>query len=170
MLTLELTLDSRVFGVKPEKRAEVLALPDRPNELVVFYDNPQPSEDTKLLKQLHQLDPSEVAFRRHFRASRHANFELGSCASDLVWRRALKDIDAGLQPWDDYDEDDLDISTVEHSKGRIRRVVKNWPFTMPSLDSSSRGFNVSHKFLRLVQTLLPFKKYGEGFRGIIFGM
>ena len=169
MLKLEQTLDARVFGVTAEKRAEILALPDRPNELVVLYDTPQQISDTRLFKQLRSLDTNESAFRRHFRASRHAHEEVGACASDLVWRRALKDIDASLLPWDaDFDEDDQSPSS-DRIKARMRDIVKNWAFTMPNLDPSSRGFNVSHKFLRLVQVLITFSSYGEGFRGIIFG-
>jgi len=171
MLKLEQTLDARVFGVTAEKRAEVLALPDRPNELVVLYDTPQQIQDTRLFKQLQSLNLNEDTFRRHFRASRYAHEEVGSCASDLVWRRALKDIDAGLLPWDaDLDEDEQGTPTSHHMKVRMRDIVKNWTFTMPNLDPSSRGFNVSHKFLRLVQVLITFSSYGEGFRGIIFGV
>jgi len=88
MLKLEQALDARVFGVTAEKRAEILALPDRPNELVVLYDTPQQILDTRLFKQLHSLDINETTYRRHFRASRHAHEEVGACASDLVWRRA----------------------------------------------------------------------------------
>ena len=171
MLKLEQTLDARVFGVTAEKRAEILALPDRPNELVVLYDTPQQIPDTRLFKQLHTLDLQETAFRRHFRASRHAHEEVGACASDLVWRRALKDIDSDLSPWDpDLDEDEQGTPSSDRMKFQMRDIVKNWAFTMPNLDPSSRGFNVSHKFLRLAQVLITFSSYGEGFRGIIFGV
>jgi endoribonuclease Dicer len=40
MIKLENTLDAKVFGISAEKRAEILALPDRPNEVVVMYDVP----------------------------------------------------------------------------------------------------------------------------------
>lgn len=174
MLKLEQTLISRVFGVSDDRRAEILALPDRPNEVVVLYDAARKSTETRLLKQLHQLDPTEFIFRRHYRDSRHALEEVGSCASDLVWRRALKGIETGLmvghEDIDDDDDLDIDIPALDMLKARIYKVVKNWTFTMPNLDPSSRGFNVSHKFLRLIQVLNTFKAYGEGFRGIIFGI
>ena len=171
MLKLEQTLDARVFGVTAEKRAEILALPDRPNELVVLYDTPKQISDTRLFKQLRSLDLDETTYHRHFRASRLAHEEVGACASDLVWRRALKDIEAGLLPWDaDLEEDEKGTLSSERMKVKMRDIVKNWAFTMPNLDPSSRGFNVSHKFLRLVQVLITFSSYGEGFRGIIFGV
>ena len=171
MLKLEQTLDARVFGVTAEKRTEILALPDRPNELVVLYDTPQQTSETRLFKQLHSLDPDETAFCRYFRASHHAHEEVGACASDLVWRRALKDIDADLLPFDaDFDGDGQGILPSDRMKVRMRDIIKNWAFTMPNLDPSSKGFNVSHKFLRLVQVLVTFRSYGEGFRGIIFGV
>jgi endoribonuclease Dicer len=171
MLKLEQTLDAKVFGVTEEKRAEILALPDRPSEIVILYDTAAKASETRLLKQLHQLDPRESVFRRHYHASRNAHEDVGSCASDLVWRRGLKNMEATLIPgYADVDEDDADIPPIEAMKINMYNIVKNWPFSMPNLDSSSRGFNVSHKFLRLVQVLTTFKPLGEGFRGIIFGM
>lgn len=171
MLKLEQTLDAKVFGVSQEKRDEILALPDRPSEIVILFDTSKHSSETRLLKQLHQLDPYETVFRRHYRASRNAHEDIGSCASDLLWRRGLKDIESRLIPgYTDVDEDDSDIPAIEVMKVKMYNIVKNWPFTMPNLDASSRGFNVSHKFLRLVQVLTTFKSLGEGFRGIVFGM
>ncbi|KAJ3502176.1 hypothetical protein NLJ89_g9005 [Agrocybe chaxingu] len=168
MLKLEQALDAKVFGVTEERRAEITALPDRPDEIVIMYDTLRRSSETRLLKQLHQVDPTESVFRRHYLASRYAHDEVGSCASDLVWRRALKEMETGVPWYGDLDEEELDELTEEGIKMRIRKIVKNWAFTMPNLDASSRGFNVSHKFLRLVQVLMTFKSYGEGFRGIIF--
>jgi len=171
MLKLELTLDAKVFGVTEEKRAEILALPDRPKEIVILYDTSRRTSETRLLKQLHQVDPTEAIFCRHYRASRHAHEEVGPCASDLVWRRALKDITASLMPGhEDIDEDDPETPAPDRIKVKIYKILKDWSFTMPNLDVSSKGFNVSHKFLRLVQVLRTFKAYGEGFRGIIFGL
>jgi len=171
MLKLELTLDAKVFGVTDEKRAEILALPDRPNEIVILYDPSRRSSETRLLKQLHQIDPTEDIFRRHYRASQHAHEEVGPCASDLVWRRSLKAITATLMSGhEDIDEDDPETPTSDRIKLKMYKILKDWSFTMPNLDASSKGFNVSHKFLRLIQVLRTFKSYGEGFRGIIFGL
>ncbi|KAF9569018.1 ribonuclease III [Agrocybe pediades] len=169
LLKLEQTFFSRVWGVSDRQREEILALPDRPNEVVVLYDPARKSTETRLLKHLHQLDPAESIFHRHYRDSRHALEEVGPCASDLVWRRALKNVEAGLpMGHDDIDEDDPGIPATDRMKAKIYRVVKNWSFTMPNLDPSSRGFNVSHKFLKLMQVLSTFRTHGEGFRGIIF--
>lgn len=70
------------------------------------------------------------------------------------------------------EEEDLQVDSVAR-EARIRqdvfRTIKNWTFTMPNLDSTSRGFNVSPKVTKLVQILQCFQKEGDGFRGIIFG-
>jgi endoribonuclease Dicer len=168
MLKLETTLNSKVFGVSAEKREEILALPDRPNEVVVLYEKPRQSAESRLFKQLHQLDPSHTIFRKHFRASQLALNEIGSCASDLIWRRALKDIEAVVQPWYE-EEDETGHSSVPAIQRQIRDIVKNWTFMMPNLDASSWGFNVTPKFLKLVQTLKSCEPHGAGFRGIVFG-
>lgn len=169
-LKLEQTLDAKVFGVTDDKRAQILALPDRPNEVVIVYDHSQRNPETRLLKALHVLDPKESVFRRYYHSSRGANREIGPCASDLVWRRNLKAIESELiADYEDVDEDDVDIPPVELIKVQMFNVIRNWAYAMPNLDPSSRGFNVSHKFVRLVQALTTFKTSGEAFRGIIFG-
>ncbi|KAF8639433.1 hypothetical protein AX16_010288 [Volvariella volvacea WC 439] len=167
MLRLESIFDAKVFGITDERRIEIASLPDRPNEVVVLYEGVKSPIETKLYKQLHQLDPSEIVFRRYFKASRYVLWDLGPCGSDLVWRRALSDIKSSVAPWDD-DVDEGPGGSIAQVKARISNVVANWEFTMPNLDLSSRGFNVTHKFLRLVQTLKSCKTYGEAFRGIIF--
>ena len=170
-LKLEQTLDSKVVGVSVEKREEILALPDRPNEIVVLYDTPAQPTITNLFRQLQNWDPSESIFRRHFRASRHVLGEVGTCASDLIWRRALKEMESTVSPWYEVDEDEDEESPSTARKQRqMWEIVKNWPFTMPNLDPSSRGFNVTHKFLKLVKVLRSCEPYGKGFRGIVFGM
>jgi endoribonuclease Dicer len=168
LLQLELTLDAKVFGIPSEKRSEILALPDRPSEAVILYDSPIRITDTKLFKQLHQLDPSGSLFRRHFKAARYALIEVGACASDLVWRRALKEIEAGVSP--SYEEEEESrVQSEGNATKRILDIIKNSVFPMPNLDSSSRGFNVTPKFARLVQILKGCQPYGESFRGIVFG-
>ncbi|KAF9469115.1 hypothetical protein BDZ94DRAFT_1208489 [Collybia nuda] len=166
MLKLEATLHSKVFGVSAEKRQEILALPDRPNEFVILYDRTSNTVEGRLLRQLELLDPSCNIFRKHFNASRLALSDVGSCASDLIWRRALKDIEVIVQP--SYVEEDEEGQSVPMIQRQIRDTVKNWTFMMPNLDASSRGFNVTPKFLKLVQTLKSCKFQGAGFRGIVF--
>ena len=172
MLKLESALDAKVFGISEEKRAEILALPDRPIETIILYGPPLRTAETRLFKQLHQFDPAEVLFRRQFRAARHALAEVGSCASDLIWRRALKDIEANVSSTYEEDEDAQSQPSIspEKARVRIRDTVKNWVFTMPNLDPTSRGFNVTPKFAKLVQILKSCKLYGDNFRGVVFGL
>jgi endoribonuclease Dicer len=91
---------------------------------------------------------------------------MGSCASDLVWRRALSDLDVSVSLA--YNEDE------EHAKEYValfetREIIKNWEYTMPNLDPSSRGLNVTPKFLKLVQVLQSCRPHEDSFRGIVFG-
>jgi endoribonuclease Dicer len=166
MVKLENTLHAKVFGISDEKRKEILALPDRPTEVVVLYE-PHPMAETNLYKQLSQLDQSPALFRHHFRAARYALTEVGACASDLVWRRAFKEIEVNVVP--SYDAEGEGDSQPLKAKLDIRDIIKNWAFTMPNLDSTSREFNVTPKFSKLVEILQSCKPSGEAFRGIVFG-
>jgi endoribonuclease Dicer len=171
MLKLESALDAKVFGISESKRAEILALPDRPSEMVILYGPPLRTAETRLFKRLRQFDPAETLYRRQFRAARYALADVGSCASDLIWRRALKDIGSNIIPTYEEDEDAQNQSNMSPEKARtqVRDTIKNWVFTMPNLDPSSRGFNVTPKFAKLVQILKSCKLYGDDFRGIVFG-
>jgi endoribonuclease Dicer len=70
------------------------------------------------------------------------------------------------------EEDILVDSAVMAAKIRqdVYRTIKNWTFTMPNLDPTSRGFNVSPKIAKLVQILQCFQQEGDSFRAIVFGM
>jgi endoribonuclease Dicer len=171
MLKLENTLDAKVFGVSSERRTEILAIPDRPSETVVLYNPPLRTAETRLFKVLIQLDPEQSIFPRQFSTSQHVLMEVGSCASDLVWRRALKEIDASVTPVYEEEDDGPDKFRILAAKARIkiRDTVKNWSFAMPNLHANAKGFNVTPKFLKLVQILKSCEPYGDGFRGIVFG-
>ncbi|KAK0461022.1 uncharacterized protein EV420DRAFT_1529795 [Desarmillaria tabescens] len=143
-------------------------IPSRCREIIVLYDRAFSSNMTQtiILDEVTSLDPSGRVFSKHLEASRQVLEELGACASDLVWRRALRDIETSVSTWDDHDDDDaapdvvLDVS--------VRDIIKNWMFAMPNLDIGSRGFNVSPKFLRLVQILKACEPLDTEFRGLVF--
>ena len=140
---------------------------DYPSDTVLVYDPPfPPSADRNLLQELHSLDPLESSFSRIFKASRYILGQLGSCASDLVWRRALGEIEAAAPSW--YEDDDEQTSPAV-IKAKIRDIVRNWIFTMPNLDTGSRGCNVTPKILRLFDILKACQSHGDNFRGVIFG-
>lgn len=136
-----------------------------PSEIVVLYEPPSKLAFTTLYKQLRAVDQEEQYSRRHFSAALHVLLDMGPCASDLVWRRALCDLDANVSHA--YNEDD------EHAKEYValfetREIIKNWEYTMPNLDPSSRGLNVTPKFLKLVQILQSCRPHEDSFRGIVF--
>ncbi|KAF8268238.1 hypothetical protein EI94DRAFT_1661195 [Lactarius quietus] len=136
-----------------------------PSEIVVHYEPPSKLTFTTLYKQLRGVDQEEQYSRHHFSAAHHVLLDMGPCASDLVWRRALCDLDASVSHA--YNEDD------EHAKEYValfetREIIKNWEYTMPNLDPSSRGLNVTPKFLKLVQILQSCRPHEDSFRGIVF--
>ncbi|KAK0212596.1 hypothetical protein DFS33DRAFT_1248292 [Desarmillaria ectypa] len=118
-----------------------------------------------ILDEVTSLDPSGCVFLQHFEASRRVLEELGACASDLVWRRALRDIETSVSTWDDHDDDATPEMVLNVP---VRDIIKNWTFAMPNLDIGSRGFNVSPKFLRLVQILKACEPLDTEFRGLVF--
>lgn len=166
MLRLEEVLNSLVSGVTAERRQEVLDLPDRPDEKVILYDDlTTPQTKTALYQQLLEIDEGRRAVRKYFQAADIAATKLGSCAADLVWKPALKDIEESIPTW--HEDDDSDPS--QRIRLRIRDTIRNWTFSMPNLNPSAPGFNVSRRFLRLLQALEACQSYGESFRCIIFG-
>lgn len=174
-LRLENILDAKYHGITDAVRDSILSSPDKPMELVVYYDAQVQVDDTPLLKNLLKFDPHMSIFRHHFRNSRHALGEIGACACDLVWRRALKEMDA--EPGYDHlvfeEDDELQAGSdaaVKKAKNNIRNVIRNWMFTMPNLDRTSRGFNITPKFAKLMQILKACEPQGDAFRGIIFGI
>lgn len=169
LLNLEALLDAKVLGVSDDQRRDLLSLPSRPTEAVVLYDSPFHTEETALYQKLHKLDQAETLLRRHFKAAKHALVSVGACASDLVWRRALKNIDAEARPWYEEQEDLNGSLSEDQVKTRARNIIKNWPFTLPVLDASSKGFNLTPKFIRLLRLLRSCEDYGDGFRCIVFG-
>ena len=140
--------------------------PRHPSEVVVLYEPPSKLTFTPLYKHLREVDKDEKYSRRHFSAALQVLLDMGSCASDLVWRRALSDLDVSVSLA--YNEDE------EQAKEYValfetREIIKNWEYTMPNLDPSSRGLNVTPKFLKLVQVLQSCRPHEESFRGVVFG-
>ena len=70
---------------------------------------------------------------------------------------------------DDDDEHQDPTHKVAIIQKRVKHTVKNWIFTMPNLDYTSRGYNVTPKLAKLVHILKACEPQGDYFRGIIFG-
>lgn len=130
----------------------------RPLEAVILYDALLPNAESRLMEALHEIDPEESSFTNTFRAARYALVEVGLCASDLVWRRAIREYAANRN-----DDDDPNFEIAN----KIRDLVKNWVFAMPNLNLSSRGFNVTPKFVQLIHVLKSCGAYGDKFCGIV---
>ena len=93
-LRLERSLDATVHGVTEKIRQAMLDQADRPNEMVVLYDEPRPNQviKTALYKRIEEGDPDRKYFARYFRAaetaawsswSRHARLRRTRAASTL---------------------------------------------------------------------------------------
>ncbi|KAF8138575.1 hypothetical protein EV363DRAFT_1394017 [Boletus edulis] len=131
----------------------------RPLQVVIQYNPTHPGSQSRLTQDIHQLDPSGTICKSLSRDAHYALQELGSCAGDLVWRRALRE--TGMIP------ERHDSNPVKEEASEIRNLVENWDFSMPNTNPSSRGFNVTPKFSRLVQVLRAYEPCGDDFRGII---
>lgn len=72
-LKLEKLLDATTAGISSDTRDQIIALPDKPNEMVIFYDpNLKMGKlDTPLLRQLRQIDPNMECFRKEFKDAKH---------------------------------------------------------------------------------------------------
>ncbi|EGO27424.1 hypothetical protein SERLADRAFT_446652 [Serpula lacrymans var. lacrymans S7.9] len=117
------------------------------------------------MTQIRHLDPEESVYRRHFRAARHVLLQVGPCACDLLWRSVLKHHETHiLPPYEEDDDADIAIATIKRA---VRDLVKNWMFSMPNFDITSRSFNVTPKFAKLVQILKSCQILGSDFRGIV---
>lgn len=171
--SLERILDATIHIYRKDPLQEDTSS-QQPLEFVVFYEPNVNRAETTLLKLLHSFDPSETVFRSQFCNAKLALADLGPCASDLIWRRAFKEIDSVVPAtYDDEDDDDVHNSPdglLARTKANIRNSIKNWVFAMPNLDPSSRGFNVSSKLLKLIQILKACEPEGDAFRGLVFGM
>ncbi|KAL5527188.1 hypothetical protein ACEPAG_5979 [Sanghuangporus baumii] len=173
LLELENVLDAKYHGVQDAMRDSILSLPDKPMELVIFYDPQVQVAETSLLRTLRSFDPRMSLYRSHYRNSKYALGEIGACACDLVWRRALKEMEEETVRNDPIfeEEDELQAGSeaaIRRAKKNIKSTIRNWLFTMPNLDSTSRGFNVTPKFAKLMQVLKACEPQGDAFRGIIF--
>lgn len=134
----------------------------RPLQVVIQYEPTRTKAQSKLTQNIRQLDPGgRRIYESLFKEAHYALQQLGSCASDLIWRRALKEI----RTIPERDDDD----PVEKGASEIQNLIENWDFSMPNANPSSRGFNLSPKFSRLIQLLRVYGPCGDDFRGIVLG-
>lgn len=166
LLRLELLLDCRTYSLSKERRLELSNLRDRPSESVVLYDQPTGKRAPQrcLTKKLLEIDPQMRTGRRFFREAEIAGAKLGSAASDLTWKASAKEIGESIPTW----QENEDFETSDSVRVRMRSTIDNWTFAMPNLNPTAPGFNVTHRFLRLIQILEACGSYGESFTCIIF--
>ena len=98
--------------------------------------------------------------------------DVGPCASDWVWLKTLKSIEEAPQPiLEEYEDIAPEEKAREAAKIKedVRSAIRDYTFAMPNLDPSSRSYNVTPKFAKLVQILSCFQPQAEAFRGAILG-
>lgn len=176
MYDLEAIFKSTIAGLSSQQHTERLSpVSAGPSEVVITYGSSPAISDTKLMAELKLLDPGEKILRRHFKASRRALSEVGFCAADLVWRRAQQAIERTLNGTpshlgqNNHNKSPMPGTHTAEQQSKCLQTIKNWNYTMPNLDASSQGFNVTPKLLKLVELLKACQPYGEAFRGIVFG-
>lgn len=120
---------------------------------VVCYDAPKAFEETTLYTKLHGLD-SDGQLTRYFKYARKLHLELGSCAADLLWRKALlgNSSEAG-----------------EGSLKAFQDLIQNWDFVLPNALQTSTRYNVSSQVANLVDVLRSSDTHVDSFRGVIIG-
>lgn len=134
----------------------------RPAEVIVRYDPALAVRDTQLTEQVRLLAVDESVFRSMFMAACDVLKALGSCASDHVWRRAVR----GTLP---VIEKGWDTEAMTEDLVQFQSLIGNWIFSVPNADRSSKSCNVTPKFAKLIQLLTAAEPWGAKFRGIIFG-
>ncbi|PVF99771.1 hypothetical protein CPB86DRAFT_756304 [Serendipita vermifera] len=169
-LQLEGLFMAQIRGISDSTRSKVADGYVRLKELVIRFDPPNKVVDTALCKHLRTFDQRQEVYRAEFKAAKTVLREVGSFASDWVWRRAFKQMEESPLSNNLEDEDDImndsDVKIAKTKQG-VYKTIKNWTFTLPNLDPSSKGFNVSPKIAKLVKIIQCFRHEGDGFRGIL---
>ncbi|KAG6890960.1 hypothetical protein C0995_000917 [Termitomyces sp. Mi166 len=135
------------------------------SEVVLFYEKAPLAVTSTLVEELQSLHPigsTDGFVQKHFDDSRSVLVEVGTCASDLFWRRALKESNALSSCEIRVESERIPIPEP------IQNCIRDWTFTLPNLDTASPKLNVTRKFVMLVNALRSCGPYGEAFRGIIF--
>ncbi|KAG6900911.1 hypothetical protein C0993_004348 [Termitomyces sp. T159_Od127] len=133
------------------------------SELVLIYERTPLAVTSILLEELRSIDSTDAFVQKYSDDSRSVLDEVGTCASDLFWRRALREFNESSSRETKVESDWLSI------RKPISDCIRDWTFTLPNLDPASPNFNVTHKFLMLVKALRSCGPYGEVFRGVILG-
>lgn len=174
LIRIEHILSARFKDVSESVRNTIMSLPEKPTEIVIFYDAQTKAADTQLQSRLRKFDPHMTIFPSYFRNARHALGELGACACDLVWLRALKQMEQEHGNDEPVFEEEEELqpgseAAIRKAKSNIIGAIKNHMFTMPNLDPTSRQFNVTPKLVKLMDILKSCQPEAGTFRGIIFG-
>lgn len=131
-------------------------------ERVAVYDPMPHAEETNLFKSLLGIDKDQRTYANLFRRATHVLQELGPCASDLVWRNILKDLENNAQNKQVKEDAEIEL--------KVNDLIVNWTFHMPNTNSVSRGFNVSPKLAKLIELLSAYRVTKDSFQGIVYGM
>ncbi|KAF8322084.1 hypothetical protein DL93DRAFT_2051002 [Clavulina sp. PMI_390] len=171
IILVESICDATLFGLANDQRAILRAQIIQPQEIITFYEPSAVKRDTTLCTQLKNMDPDGRVMKQQFAAAAATLRDVGPCASDLVWRRYMITLEqeyrAGEpEPTGDDAADEV-ASENFRIKTKVRSLLKEWTFTMPNLNPSSKSFNVTPKFAKLIQILQCFEQQGDEFRGLV---
>ncbi|EPQ59279.1 hypothetical protein GLOTRDRAFT_136195 [Gloeophyllum trabeum ATCC 11539] len=139
-----------------------------PRELVVSYESSKAAEETPLTNQLRALDPDGRIGDPWFRYVHYILSDLGPCGADLVWRHALLDRDLTIPEHSAVRQVEAKLAARPINDERFLKVVQDWTFSNPLLDSAHTDKNVSDKFVKLVRILKSYEPYRNNLRAVIF--
>ncbi|EIW82390.1 ribonuclease III [Coniophora puteana RWD-64-598 SS2] len=129
-----------------------------PSERLVAYEPTSLAGETKFFQHIKQLTTDVSPFRWYLENARCVLTELGPCACDLYLRRILKDVS----------------ETPPSENGSFYKITKesmfllrDWVFSMPSFENSTKKTNVTSKFTELVNVLKACDPYKGRFRCVI---
>ncbi|THV08645.1 ribonuclease III [Dendrothele bispora CBS 962.96] len=158
LLQLETVLHAKVFGLTDHDRFHFLSRSHSPKELVVLYDPATSLANTELSQSLQGAGLTQDIYASALSAYHEVLFELGACATDMLLSEATRKTGATKE------NDGSQISSIE----ACEQLSEDLRCPSVNLDITSGGFNVTPKFVRLVQALESYRHYGKEFRGVVF--
>ncbi|KIY73668.1 ribonuclease III [Cylindrobasidium torrendii FP15055 ss-10] len=157
---------SKTDSIQHTKRRRLEENTNWPCERIVLYDPVMHEPSHILLSKIICNETQQHPFFVVYLATAQRVYEeLGTCASNLWWKRALPDIERQLKLCAETD-DSPDLLT--RTRNKARETINRFMYILPNLNPYAMGFNVSPKFLRLVQTLKACEPVSKGFRAIVF--
>ncbi|KAF5369839.1 hypothetical protein D9758_001134 [Tetrapyrgos nigripes] len=157
LLQLETILRGRLHGLNDCERIKFLSGSHNPKEFVVIYDRPSSTPSTPLIQVIQEVDADKNLYTAEKRYQLVIP-QLGTCGADMVLHEALLKVEDVV----------VSYGLESESSPQMKELVANWNLEPPNLDITSANFNVTPKFIKLLQVLQSCGHYGTDLRAVIF--